>query len=221
MFDNSDLKIYNTGFFLFDRMIGGFLPGRIYLLVGDNSLCFHLLDRLGALAASAGCEVRYVDGGHRVNPFSMASVLRARRVDPGPALERVHIARAFTAYQMDTIIRSGLPPEGTDMVLISAIDRMLCDPEVELDAAKGMLANWMESLREIAERGACVVITATGKGNGRELIQDMRGEVFRWTTIQNRPGGGMRIVTQGGIWKDISLVDPFQFMLDDFVAEAS
>ncbi len=221
MFDNSDLKVYNTGFFLFDRMIGAFLPGRIYLLVGDNSLCFHLLDRLGALAASAGCEVRYVDGGHRVNPFSMASVLRARMIDPGEALERIHIARAFTAYQMDSLIRSGLPTEGTDMVLISAIDRMLCDPEVELDAAKGMLANWMETLHQLAEKGTCVVITATGKGNGGELIQDMREKVFRWTTIQGRPGGGMRIVTQGGIWKDISMVDPFQYMLDDFVAEAS
>ncbi len=36
-------KTYDTGFHLFDGMIGGFLKGKVYMLVGNNSFSFHLL----------------------------------------------------------------------------------------------------------------------------------------------------------------------------------
>ena len=89
-----------------------------------------------------------------------------------------------------------------------------------LDVIPGMM-DYKGAKIQIFDVPGIVHGAASGKGRGKELVQEMRGEVFRWTTIHSRPGGGMRIVTQGGIWKDIGMADPFQYMLDDFVAEAS
>lgn len=210
--------VFRTGFFLFDEMMG-FLPGRVHLVVGRCDLGFHLLDRLVSLSAFSGRDVRYIDGAHRANPFSMASVLRSRRVDPYGPLNRVRIARAFTAHQMDSLIRTRL--DGGDLILVTAMDSLFSDPQVPDDEGKGMLDNCMEVLEEKAKGGSCVVIAAMGAGRGGELVQRMRSRVSGWVTLHDRPGNRVRVVVQGGGWRDLRMVDPFQYLLEDFAAEAA
>jgi hypothetical protein len=124
-----------TGIWAFDSVFGYLEPASLNLLVGRTDLNFRILDRLAVLHAAAGGNVYYVDGAGRSNPFSMAQVLRGfrsdppaswtepersegrpdeesekrglttRRADPYGPLSRINIARAFTAHQLDSLVR--------------------------------------------------------------------------------------------------------------------
>jgi hypothetical protein len=215
---DSPKKAYRTGVSVFDDLFGPMHPGGMYLLVGRTGLNRHIIDRLAVLSASRGDATYYIDGGHRADPFSMARVLRLQRQDPRPVLERVRIARAFTAYQMDSLIREGLfdldePPE---LLIVTAMDSLLSDPEVDRNEAKAMLRNCMASLKRLAERGACVVIGAAGGSRESELLAHISPYCINWASLTDRFPSRVRIVTRGGLWQDFTPLNPFQTMLEDF-----
>jgi hypothetical protein len=213
---------YRTGVTVFDDLFGPMHPGSMYLLVGRTSLNRHIIDRLAVLSAHRGDSTYYIDGGHRADPFAMARVLRMQRQDPRPVLERVHIARAFTAYQMDSLIRESLSelPSPPDLLIVSAIDSLFSDPEVDIREAKGMLSNCMAALKRMTERGTCVVLSAYGGSRESELLACMSPHCVNWASLTNRFPTRVRIVTRGGLWQDFTPLHPFQTMIEDFDASA-
>ena len=96
------------------NLLPDLLPGQWLLVVAPraaNDLMMELLARL----AHRG-PVRIVDGGDRFRAHSIARSLRrtARQVRPDlyEALQRIHLARAFTCYQMVTLLEAlAAPPE--------------------------------------------------------------------------------------------------------------
>jgi hypothetical protein len=194
----------------------------MYLLVGRTGLNRHIIDRLAVLSAHRGDSTYYIDGGHRADPFAMARVLRMQRQDPRPVLEKVHIARAFTAYQMDSLIRESLSelPSPPDLLIVSAIDSLFSDPEVDIKEAKGMLANCMAALKRMTERGTCVMISAYGGSRESELLAYISPHCINWASLTDRFPTRVRIVTRGGLWQDFTPLHPFQTMLEDFDASS-
>jgi hypothetical protein len=207
-----------TGFTIFDDLFGPFTRGDIHLLVGRTDLTYTLMDRLIVNAARKGEAAYYIDGGHRADPFAMARVLRMQRTDPRGMLQRVMIARAFTAYQMDSLINGSLPElqDAPPLLMISALDRLFSDPEVEAEAAKGMIENCMETLDEMAARGSCVVIAAYGGSRGSDLMPLITPHCSNWISLRNRQRGRIRMIAKGGRWTDIAPIHPYQTMIDDF-----
>jgi hypothetical protein len=211
---------YRTGITVFDDMFGPMHGGSLYLLVGRTGLNRHIIDRLAVLSAHRGDATYYIDGGHRADPFAMARVLRLQREDPRPVLERVHIARAFTAYQMDSLIRESLSelPSPPDLLIVSAIDSLFSDPEVDLAEAKGMLDNCIASLKEMTRKGTCVVLSAYGGSRESEILARISPHCINWASFTNRFPTRVRIVTRGGLWQDFTPLHPFQTMIEDFDA---
>jgi len=202
----------------FDSVFGGFVPGRINLLIGRCDLNFMILDRLSVAHASCGGTVYYVDGAMRCNPFSMARVLRSRRSDPSGPLSRILIARAFTAHQMDALVREALPAvrPAPSLAIVSGLDSLLSDAEVKDDEAAGMLGNCAASLEAIAALGPAVVVAATGGARGADLLRVIGPMAEKWASLKERPGKRVRIVVKEGRWTDFVPVPPFQTILDDF-----
>ncbi|MGA1821076.1 MAG: hypothetical protein ACMUIG_00955 [Thermoplasmatota archaeon] len=219
---NRDGRGYTTGFTVFDNLFGEFSPGRIHLLVGRTDLNFHLLDRLGILSAEGGASVYYIDGTHRINPFSMAKILRAMRIDPSDALRRTRVSRAFTAHQMDTLVRISAPSADPppDLLVVSAMDHLFSDSEVDPDEARGMLENCLQVLSDMSSKGVCVVLAAMGGGRGSDLLQVMSGSSSKWASLRNRGRGRIKIVTREGKWADFRPLPPMQTILDDFLDHA-
>jgi hypothetical protein len=189
--------------------------------VGGTDLTYSLLDRLVVNAARKGRAAYYVDGGNRADPFAMARVLRMQRTDARGTLNRVMIARAFTAYQMDTLINVNLTEVGEvpSLLIVSSLDRLFSDPEVDPEAAKGMLENCMRSLDSMAASGACVVIAATAGGRGSDLLPVISPYCSNWISLRNRQKGRIRMIVKGGRWMDVSSIHPYQTMIDDFWLE--
>ncbi|MFW3146870.1 MAG: hypothetical protein ACMUIE_08685 [Thermoplasmatota archaeon] len=215
---DSDARNYGTGFSTFDDLFGPMESGSLYMIAGRTVLNRHLIDRAAVLAAHGGGTVYYIDGGHRADPFSMARILRMHREDPRPVLERVMIARAFTAYQMDSLIRDSLHRLGSvpDLLIVSSMDSLFSDPEVDLEAARAMVRNCMKALRGIADRGACVLLSVSGGSRESELLPHMSPYCSNWASLTPRLGSRVRIVTRGGEWRDFSPLHPFQTMIEDF-----
>ena len=218
MATNDSSEMIRTGFALFDDIFGPFTSGDIHLIVGRTELTYDLMDRLVVNTAKEGKAAYYIDGGNRADPFAMARILRMQRIDPRGALHRVMIARAFTAYQMDTLINTNLMKleDAPALLLISSMDRLFSDPEVETDAARGMVKNCMMSLDAMAAKGCCVVIAATGGSHGSDLLPLITPYCSNWVSLSNRQKGRIRIITKGGNWMDISSIHPYQTMIDDF-----
>ncbi|MBN1390962.1 MAG: hypothetical protein JXA22_10015 [Candidatus Thermoplasmatota archaeon] len=209
---------YRTGVTVFDDLFGPMHPGNIYLLVGRTGLNRHITDRLAVIGAQRGGRIYYIDGGYGADPFSMARILRMQRGDPRHVLERVMIARAFTAYQMDSLVRESLQdlPSPPDLLIVSAMDSLFSDPEVDPEEARGMLENCMSVLNENAGKGACIVISASGGSRESEVLSRISPYCSNWASLTDRFPSRVRIVTRGGLWQDFTPLHPFQTMLEDF-----
>jgi hypothetical protein len=63
-----------------------------------------LLGALYAGSASVGGRVSLLEGANRFDPYRIAEGGRPLSVDPGALLDRIRIARAFTAYQLVALV---------------------------------------------------------------------------------------------------------------------
>jgi hypothetical protein len=212
-----------SGIRAFDSVFGNVLGGSINLLIGRTDLNFRIVDRLAVWCAISGDPVYYVDGAGRSNPFTMAQVLRMLRRDPYGVLSRINIARAFTAHQMDALVREALPSVRPvpSLAIVSGIDSLFSDAEVKDDEAMGMLQNCVASLEDLSRAGAAVLIAATGGSRGGEFLRVLGPRAGKWASLKERPGGRIRIVVKDGRWIDFVPISPFQTVMDDFEGEAS
>ncbi len=63
----------------------------------------HVLFRLCAASAASGRDVVFVDGWNSFDPYAMSRIVKSSGGDR-TALSRIHVARAFTEYQMDALV---------------------------------------------------------------------------------------------------------------------
>ncbi|SRR5579871_754521 len=89
---------------LFDWFGRRFSPSEATLLVGPSRSVEPLLETLYAGCVRAGGRISLLEGSNRFHPFRVGEKARALGLDPGEALERIRIARAFTGYQMAALV---------------------------------------------------------------------------------------------------------------------
>jgi len=85
----------------------GFKPSCITVIEGTSALVPDTLFNLCARSVVTGHDVILVDGANCFNPYAISRAVKFMGFEPKSALSRIHVARAFTEYQMDAII-SGL-----------------------------------------------------------------------------------------------------------------
>ncbi len=57
-----------------------------------------------ASVVSLDRDALFVDGGNSFNPYSLSRIAKSFGAEPRKVLSRIHVARAFTDYQMDALI---------------------------------------------------------------------------------------------------------------------
>jgi len=83
----------------------GFKPSRITVVEGSSGMVPGLLYRLCvASVVSLGRDAIFVDGWNSFNPYALSRVAKSMRAQPRNVLSRIHVARAFTEYQMDALV---------------------------------------------------------------------------------------------------------------------
>ncbi|NJD76432.1 MAG: hypothetical protein FIB08_04960 [Candidatus Methanoperedens sp.] len=85
--------------------IQGFKPSCITLIEGSSSSVPDALFRLCVSSViSSGRDTMFVDGWNSFDPYALSRMAKSFGCEPGKVLSRIHVARAFTEYQMDALI---------------------------------------------------------------------------------------------------------------------
>jgi hypothetical protein len=119
---------------------------------------------VAAIAKRIGREM--TDGGDG-NGGTTGKASRRRRVDEDEVLRNIHVARAFTAHQLEALIVSRLPPMlgriRPAFVGVMSIDVLFLDEELDRYEARIMQVRCVRTLRRLArEHNLMAAATESG-----------------------------------------------------------
>jgi hypothetical protein len=150
-----------------DQLFPGFAMGDFALIYGSHAvlsltslLCIRaqLPPQLGGL----GSNLVFIDGANTFRLYQVARLARLHQLDPKQALDRIYISRAFTAYQMVSLILQKLEDAAkaynAKLVIISDIAAMFLDKDVEDEEAKRIYSQVTTRLSNFAREHQVIVI---------------------------------------------------------------
>jgi hypothetical protein len=184
-----------------------------------------LLPRLLVLAVlELEEDVVLVDGGNVANPFSLSSVCRRLRVRPREVLPRVHVARAFTSFQMSSILEDNLPTaieEHSPAVLaISCVDELYNDDNVDRDQATILLGRALDRVRELTESEGLVTLLADLRHRPQRAMDRfsviLDGRAHQILALERRSRRTLRLRRGDGDSVVLASPPPGQLTLDDY-----
>lgn len=213
-----------TGNRLLDDFLEGFEPGRLTLLNSASpfvhDLVFHLCLRQ---VLDFDRDVVFVDGGNTMNPHPLAALAKREGVSRQAILGRVRVARAFTAYQMASLLLEALEEEvraGPGLLVLSAVADLFLDEDVAYEEAYHLLRRGLHRARELVREEELVgIMTNHGlsqlfrrRGIGN-VVHEMADRVVRIQVVK----GGLLLVLPGeGRSLPFLPVPPDQAVLEDY-----
>jgi hypothetical protein len=130
--------------------------GCLSLLAGPPGI-LDLGTTLAGHVVLAGATVLYVDGANAFDPYIIARLAREAGRAPKPVMQRLHLSRAFTCHQLETLLTERLPGAITHyhpaLVLLSGWSHLFHDENVPAREAFRLLQNTVRRVRALAEAG--------------------------------------------------------------------
>ncbi len=153
--------------------------GKIVLLVGPHAAQDAMLELAGGLVHLG--RVRVLDGGNQFNAYLLARSLRRRSAEIFSLLDSITLARAFTCYQMETMLA-----ESRDLAAPTIVLDLLgtfFDENVPLPERKRLLAHCTEHLYRLSRRaptavGARPADPSSERGELLAILRDAADQVW-------------------------------------------
>ncbi|HEV2317736.1 MAG TPA: hypothetical protein VGV89_09220 [Thermoplasmata archaeon] len=139
---------------LFPWLERRFAPGEATLWMGPSSAVDRILGLLYAGSAAAGGRISLLEGANRFDPYRIAEGGRAVGVDPGVVLERIRLARAFTAYQLVALVdgwAKELRRHRPTLLVAHELPLLFESEEVPVEERAPLLTHVAGQLRRVAE----------------------------------------------------------------------
>lgn len=181
--EHKQLLSLNT--FNVSQLFPGFTLGDFAVLHGSQSvlslsslLCVRaqLPTQLGGL----GSRVVFVDGGNSFKLYQIARLARLHKLDPKKILKKIHIARAFTAYQITTLVLEKLKETvnkyKAKLVIISDIAGFFLDKDVPEDEAYQVYSQVVAYLSRFAKENKIMLIVtfpSNAKTKREKILHDI------------------------------------------------
>lgn len=87
-------------------------------------------------------------------------------------LDQLQIARAFTAYQHHSLVQTvGDRATSDDLVVVPCLDTLYADDDVPNPQARSLLTDTLGVMRDLAEAGATIVVTANTPTFGSRVAE--------------------------------------------------
>jgi hypothetical protein len=112
--------------------------------------------------------VTILDGGNRYRPYQVATFLRRKTVDISSAANRLFSRRAFTCYEMNTLL--GSTPSLNHPCLILDLLNSFYDDHVSIHEADRLLKSCLGQIQRLAISGPVVVTLAPPLAKERSLL---------------------------------------------------
>ncbi len=145
----------------------GFAPGDFAVIYGSPSvvsltsmLCVRaqLPTQLGGLSSN----IIFIDGGNTFRLYQVSRLAQLHHLDPKQALERIYLSRAFTAYQMVSLIMERLKGAAekynAEVVIISDIAGLFLDKDIPDEEAEQVFIQVVACLQTFARQNQIILI---------------------------------------------------------------
>jgi predicted ATP-dependent serine protease len=145
----------------------GFAPGDFAVVYGSPSvssltslLCVRaqLPNQLGGLSSS----VVFIDGGNTFRLYQVSRLAQIHHLEPQRTLEQIYLSRAFTAYQMTSLImerlKDAVEKYNAKLVIISDIAGLFTDKDIPEEEAKQVFNQVVAYLQAFAREKQIVLI---------------------------------------------------------------
>ncbi len=152
-----------------NQLFSGFTTGDFVVLYDSQYvhalsmlLCVRaqLPSQLGGLSSN----VIFIDGANTFRLYQITRLARLHQLNPKQVLDHIYISRAFTAYQMTSLIlqklEAAIKTFNAKLIIISDIATMFLDKDVEDDEAKRIYNQVTAYLSKfIKEHEVIVIVT--------------------------------------------------------------
>jgi len=147
----------------------GFEAGDFAVLHGTTavlplSLLLCVRAQLPPQLGGLGTEVVFIDGGNTFRLYEVSRIAQIHLLSPRNVLKRIHIARAFTAYQMTALIMGKMEEEvkrlQAKLVVVSDVAGLFMDKDIPDEEARRVFSQVMAYLSTFAqENDSALVVT--------------------------------------------------------------
>ncbi len=156
-------RVLETSIAQLDELVGGFRAAKVALLDSDNSYSSTLLHLLCVRAVSQfDEEVVWIDGGNMVDPYSISALCKRLRLDKRDILSRVNISRAFTAYQLVTLIDEKLEEQVNRCtpcaIIVSSITELFLDKDMKWMESHQLLRRCVNTISRVTKDNETITI---------------------------------------------------------------
>lgn len=161
-------RCLSLGVPVLDDIFPGFEPGDFVVLQGGHvsfvpfALCVRC--ELPLEKGGLGLPVVFVDGGNSFDPYSVAEIARSYGLDSRAVLEKIYVSRAFTAYQLSSLIleelESVLNSKKAKLLIVSDIGSLFFDRDIPKTEAKDLFMKICSKLAEIAAKKQTIVVAS-------------------------------------------------------------
>lgn len=190
-----------------------FKPSCITVVEGSSSIVPDVLFRLCVSSViSSGRDALFVDGGNSFNPYALSKMVKSFCEEPRKVLPKIHVARAFTEYQMDALIhglQDAVKQWNPSVLAISCLPTLFSGPD-----GMRLFEPLVEHLKLLTESsGIITAITSFGGlWYGDRLLASRADRVIRTEQPSKKI---IRIIDEGNVFEYMP-VPPWQTRLDDF-----
>ena len=150
-----------------DDLFPGFMMGDFAVIHGapailQLSLLLSVRAQLPFQLGGLETNVLFIDGGNTFRLYEVSRIAQLHKLSPRQVLERIYISRAFTAYQMTSIILDKLKEAAekfsSKFVIISDLAGLYLDKDVPPAEAKDVFNHLTVYLSKFAEENQLMVL---------------------------------------------------------------
>jgi hypothetical protein len=150
-----------------DGLFPGFMFGDFVALHGSSaiqsllpSLCVRaqLPYQLGGLETN----VLFLDGGNSFRLYDVSAFAQSCEIDPKKVLERIFVSRAFTAYQLTSLIfeqlQISIEKYNSKVVILSNLAELFLDNYIPKKEAQELFLQLTSYLTELSKKNSAILV---------------------------------------------------------------
>ena len=150
-----------------DSLFSGFTRGDFAVLYGmptvlSLSLLLSVRAQLPLQLGGLKTDVVFIDGGNTFRLYEVSRIAQLHQLDPRQVLKRIYISRAFTAYQLTSLILEKLEETvnkyNSKLVVISDLAGLYLDKDVPATETKEVFSQLTNHLSKFAEENQLILV---------------------------------------------------------------
>jgi len=150
-----------------NRLFPGFAAGDFAVLYGSSSiislsLLLCVRAQIPTYLDGLGSNVIFIDGGNTFKPYEITRLARLHKLDPKQVLDHIYIARAFTAYQMTSLILEKLKETTkhyeAKLVIVSDISGFFLDKNIPSEESRRIFSQVTTYLSEFTKENQLILL---------------------------------------------------------------